>query len=189
MYSKGFSTYVEVCGQTTNTLCGISRPGHFRGVATVVCKLLNIVQPDKTYFGLKDAQQAIVISKMIDDLNMPVEIRLMPSVREEDGLVYSSRNKNLSEKERKNSLVLYRALLYAKKRIMEENARDVMKVSAELYEMVSAVKGNMIDYISIVNLPTLEDVKEIKGTIMIAMAVYFGKTKLIDNIVLKVDTK
>jgi len=189
MYSKGFSTYVEVCGQTTNTLCGISRPGHFRGVATVVCILLNIVQPDKTYFGLKDAQQAIVISKMIDDLNMPVEIRLMSSVREEDGLVYSSRNKNLSEKERKNSLVLYRALLYAKKRIMEENARDVMKVTAELYEMVSAVKGNMIDYISIVNLPTLEDVKEIKGTIMIAMAVYFGKTKLIDNIVLKVDTK
>jgi pantoate--beta-alanine ligase len=85
--------------------------------------------------------------------------------------------------------VLYRALLYAKKRIMEENARDAMKITAELYEMVNAVKGNMIDYISIVNLPALEDVKKIKGTIMIAMAVYFGKTKLIDNIVLKVDAK
>jgi pantoate--beta-alanine ligase len=189
MYSKGFATYVEVCGQTASTLCGVSRPGHFRGVATVVCKLLNIVQPDKTYFGLKDAQQGIIISRMIDDLNLPVEMRLMPSVREKDGLAYSSRNKNLSKKERKNSLVLYRALLYAKKRIMEEKARDAMKISAELYEMVGAVKGNMIDYISFVNLPALEDIKEIKGTIMIAIAVYVGKTKLIDNIVLKVDSK
>ncbi len=189
MYSKGFSTFVEVYGQVTNTLCGISRPGHFRGVATVVCKLFNIVQPDKAYFGLKDAQQAVVISKMAEELNLPVDIRLMPLIREKDGLACSSRNKNLTDEERQKALVLNRALCHARKRIMEEKEREAMKITAEMYEMVGATKGTKIDYISIVNLPSLEDVKNIKGSIMVAMGVYVGKTKLIDNIILDVDKK
>lgn len=189
MHSDRFSTFVEVCGNMTNTLCGLSRPGHFRGVVTVVCKLFNIVQPDKAYFGLKDAQQAILISKMVEDLGLPVDIRLMPLVREKDGLACSSRNKNLSAKERQNALVLNRALNHAKKRIMEDQELEAMKIITELYEMVNTAQSTKIDYISIVNLPSLEDIKDIKGTIMIAMAVYVGKTKLIDNITLKVDKK
>lgn len=189
MYSDRFSTFVEVCGNTTNSLCGLSRPGHFRGVVTIVCKLLNIVQPDKAYFGLKDAQQAILISKMVEDLGLPVDIRLMPLVREKDGLACSSRNKNLTAKERRNALVLNRALCHAQKRIMEDRELESMKIITELYEMVSEVQDTRIDYISIVSLPSLEDIKDIKGTIMVAMAVYVGKTKLIDNITLKVDKK
>ena len=189
MYSKEFSTIVEVSGHVTNTLCGISRPGHLRGVVTVVCKLFNIVQPDKAYFGLKDAQQAIVVSKMVNDLNFPVEIRLMPIAREKDGLAYSSRNENLTDEKRENALILNQSLNHAKKRIMEDNERDAMKVTGEMYEMVSKTKGAKIDYISIVSLPTLKDVKKIKDQIMIAMAVFIGETRLIDNIILNVNGK
>ena len=188
MYSQNFSTHIEI-GGPTNTLCGITRPGHFCGVATVVCKLLNIVQPDKAYFGLKDAQQAFVISKMVNELNIPVDIRPMPTVREKDGLAYSSRNKNLSDKERQNALILNRTLCHAKKSILEDGETDAMKITAEMYEMVSAVSGTNIDYISIVNLPTLKDIKEIRDKIMIALAVYIGKTRLIDNVILNVDEK
>ena len=189
MYSKEFSTIVEVSGHVTNTLCGISRPGYLRGVVTVVCKLFNIVQPDKAYFGLKDAQQAIVVSKMVNDLNFPVEIRLIPIAREKDGLAYSSRNENLTDEKRENALILNQSLNHAKKRIMEDNERDAMKVTGEMYEMVSKTKGAKIDYISIVSLPTLKDVKKIKDQIMIAMAVFIGETRLIDNIILNVNGK
>ncbi len=187
MYSEESSTFVEVSGYVTNTLCGISRPGHFRGVVTVVCKLLNIVQPDKTYLGMKDAQQAIVVAKMVNDLNFPVDIRFMPTVREEDGLAYSSRNKNLTDWERKDAVILNQTLCYAEKRIMEDKERDAIKVTGEMYEMISKTNGAEIDYISIVSLPDLKDVKEIKDQVMIAMAVFIGKTKLIDNIILNVN--
>lgn len=189
MYSKESSTFVDVCGHMTNTLCGISRPGHFRGVVTVVCKLLNIVQPDKAYFGMKDAQQAIVVSKMVNDLNFPVEIRFIPTVREKDGLAYSSRNENLTDEERKNALILNQALCFAKKRIMEDKERDAIKVTGEMYEMVSKIKGVEIDYISIVSLSSLKDIQTIKDQVMIAMAVFIGNTRLIDNIILDVNEK
>lgn len=187
MSSDKSSTFVEVSGHVTNTLCGISRSEHFRGVVTVVCKLLNIVQPDKTYFGMKDAQQAIVVAKMANDLNFPVDIRFMPTVREEDGLAYSSRNENLTDGKRKDAVILNQALCYAEKRIMEDKERDAMKVTGEMYEMVSKTNGAEIDYISIVSLPDLKDVKEIKDRVMIAMAVFIGETRLIDNIILNVN--
>ena len=186
IYSKEASTFVEISGHVTNILCGISRPSHFRGVATIVCKLLNIVQPDKAYFGMKDAQQAIVVAKMVSDLNFPVDIRFMPIVREKDGLTYSSRNENLSDKEREKAMILNQTLCNAEKRIMEDKERDAIKVTGEMYEMVSKTKGAEIDYISIVSLPDLKDVKEIKDQVMIAMAVFIGKTRLIDNIILNV---
>ena len=186
VYSEESSTFVEVSGHATNVLCGISRPGHFRGVATVVCKLLNIVQPDKAYFGMKDAQQTIVVAKMVNDLNFPVDIHFMPIVREKDGLTYSSRNENLSDKEREKAMILNQTLCNAEKRIMEDKERDAMKVAGEMYEMVSKTKGAEIDYISIVSLPDLKDVKEIKDQVMIAIAVFIGKTRLIDNIILNV---
>ena len=186
VYSEESSTFVEVSSHVTNVLCGISRPGHFRGVATVVCKLLNIVQPDKAYFGMKDAQQAIVVAKVVNDLNFPVDIRFMPIVREKDGLAYSSRNENLADKERGKAIILNQTLCNAKKRIMEDRERDAMKVTGEMYEMVSKTKGAEIDYISIVSLPDLKDVKEIKDQVMIAIAVFIGKTRLIDNIILNV---
>jgi pantoate--beta-alanine ligase len=186
VYSEESSTFVEVSSHVTNVLCGISRPGHFRGVATVVCKLLNIVQPDKAYFGMKDAQQAMIVAKMVNDLNFPVDIRFMPIVREKDGLAYSSRNENLADKEREKAVILNQTLYYAEKRIMEDKERDAMKVAGEMYEMVSKTKGAEIDYISIVSLPDLKDVKEIKDQVMIAMAVFIGETRLIDNIILNV---
>ncbi len=189
IYSKESSTFVEVSGHVTNILCGISRPSHFRGVATVVCKLLNIVQPDKAYFGMKDAQQAIVVAKMVNDLNFPVDIRFMPIVREKNGLACSSRNENLTDKERKKAIVLNQTLCHAEKRIIEDEERDAMKVTGEMYEMVSKTKGAEIDYISIVSLPDLKDVKEIKNQVMIAMAVVIGETRLIDNITLNVNEK
>ena len=189
MYSKESSTFVEISGHVTNTLCGISRPDHFRGVATIVCKLLNIVQPDKAYFGMKDAQQAIVVAKMVMDLNFPVEIRFMPTVREEDGLAYSSRNENLSGKHRKNAAILNQALCHAEKRVMEDKELDAMKITGEMYEIISKTNGAKIDYISIVNLPTLKEVQKFKDRVMIAMAVFIGKTRLIDNIILNVNEK
>ena len=189
IFPKESSTFVEISGHLTNALCGISRPGHFRGVVTVVCKLFNIVQPDKAYFGMKDAQQGIVISKMVNDLNSPVEIRLMPTMREEDGLAYSSRNVNLTHEERKKAAIINQALCHAKKRIMDDKESDAMKVTGEMYEMISKTEGTAIDYISIVSLPTLEDVKKIKDQVMIAMAVFIGETRLIDNIILNVDKK
>ncbi len=189
VYSEASSTFVEVSGHVTNILCGISRPGHFRGVVTVVCKLLNIVQPDKAYFGMKDAQQAIVVAKMVNDLNFPVDIRLMPIVREKNGLAFSSRNENLTDKERKKAMILNQTLCHAEKRIMEDQETDALKVTGEMYEMISKTEGAEIDYISIVSLPDFKDVKEIKNQVMIAMAVYIGEIRLIDNIILNVNEK
>jgi len=184
MYPDGYATYVAV-EKLTDTLCGASRPGHFRGVTTVVAKLFGIVKPDIAYFGQKDAQQAIVIKKMTEDLNMGIEIKVLPIFREKDGLAMSSRNIYLSKAEREDALVLYQALKKAEEAISagEKNVQAVIKM---MTDMVKQKPSARIDYISIANAKDLTGVKTISGDILIAMAVFIGKTRLIDNIIMKV---
>lgn len=181
MYPKGYATFVNV-ERLTEKMCGLSRPGHFRGVTTVVTKLFNLVKPHRAYFGQKDAQQAIVIKRMVQDLNMDIEIIVMPTVREKDGLAMSSRNKYLNEEERKSALVLSRSLFTAEEMIRSgvRNASDIYKAIKEMIEREPLAR---IDYISIVDAETLEDVSEIRTNTLIALAVFIGQTRLIDNIV------
>lgn len=184
MYPEGYATYVNV-ERLTDTLCGRSRPGHFKGVATVVAKLFGAVRPDIAYFGQKDAQQAIVIRKMVEDLNMGMEIKILPIVREKDGLAMSSRNIYLSESERKGAVIIYQALKEADDLIKkgERNPNIVLKIMAE---MIGSVPAARIDYIAIVDSKNLKDVSAISGGILIAAAVFMGKTRLIDNIMMSV---
>lgn len=186
MYEKNFSTYVEV-KNLTKTLCGKYRPGHFKGVTTVVTKLFNIVKPHLAFFGWKDAQQLIVIKKMVKDLNFDIEIIGIETVREKDGLAMSSRNVYLNEKERKEASYLYKALLYGKE-LIEKGERDARKVKEEIKKFINrnAPKGK-IQYVEIVDIENLKPLRKIKGEIMIALAVFFGKARLIDNIRIKVD--
>ncbi|MEO0241076.1 MAG: pantoate--beta-alanine ligase [candidate division WOR-3 bacterium] len=186
MYEKNFSTYVEV-KNLTKTLCGKYRPGHFKGVTTVVTKLFNIVKPHLAFFGWKDAQQLIVIKKMVKDLNFDIEIIGIETVREKDGLAMSSRNFYLNEKERKEASYLYKALLYGKE-LIEKGERDARKVKEEIKKFINrnAPKGK-IQYVEIVDIENLKPLRKIKGEIMIALAVFFGKARLIDNIRIKVD--
>ncbi|MFA6320831.1 MAG: pantoate--beta-alanine ligase [Candidatus Omnitrophota bacterium] len=183
MYPEGYSTYVDVAG-LTEKLCGASRPGHFKGVTTVVAKLFHITRPDIAYFGQKDAQQAIVMKKMVEDLNMGVEIKIMPIVRENDGLAMSSRNIYLSATERKDALVLYEALKKAEC-LIKSGERDAGKVVKMMEDMISSVPGMRIDYISAVDTKNLEKIKIITGETLIALAVFASKTRLIDNIIVK----
>jgi len=182
MYPKGYSTYVKVEGLTEN-LCGKFRPVHFRGVATVVAKLFNIVEPDTAYFGQKDAQQAIVIKRMAEDLNMSVKIKIMPTVREKDGLAMSSRNAYLSADERKAAPTIYRALQLARD-LIKLGDRDAANIISEMHKMLSSV-ASKIDYISIVDP---KDLKTIRGKVpagdktLVAVAVWIGETRMIDNI-------
>lgn len=186
MYEKNFSTYVEV-KNLTKTLCGKYRPGHFKGVTTVVTKLFNIVKPHLAFFGWKDAQQLLVIKKMVKDLNFDIEIIGIETVREKDGLAMSSRNFYLNEKERKEASYLYKALLYGKE-LIEKGERDARKVKEEIKKFINrnAPKGK-IQYVEIVDIENLKPLRKIKGEIMIALAVFFGKARLIDNIRIKVD--
>jgi pantoate--beta-alanine ligase len=181
MYPEGFATYVNVEG-LTEKLCGAKRPGHFKGVTTVVAKLFGIVKPDMAYFGQKDAQQAIVIKKMVEDLNMDVGIKVLPIAREKDGLAMSSRNKYLSEAERKDAVVLYRSLQVAESLIKagEKNSKKIVQAMEAVIVAKSAAK---IDYIAIVDPKDLRDVDTISGKALVALAVFVGKTRLIDNIV------
>lgn len=181
IYGAGYSTYVNV-EKLTDYLCGASRPGHFKGVATVAAKLFNLIQPDIAYFGRKDYQQAVVIKKMVEDLNMPLEIKAMPIVRESDGLALSSRNVYLNAQERSDALVLFRSLRKAKKMI-SEGQRSSEKVIAEIRNEISRKKSVRIDYITIADTETLETLEYVKKKALIALAAYFGKTRLIDNIV------
>ena len=183
MYPPGFSSYVNVEWLST-VLCGRSRPGHFRGVATVVTKLFNIVQPDVAYFGWKDAQQAVIIRRFVKDLNMAVKVRVLPIIRERDGLALSSRNKYLSGRERKDALVLYAALQEARRRMMAGEGSAKRIISA-MKRMIEQKKGVKIDYISVVDAERLTEIKKISGKVLIALAVRIGKTRLIDNIVVK----
>lgn len=185
MYDENFSTHVEV-EKLTENLCGRYRPGHFRGVTTVVTKLFNIVKPHLAFFGWKDAQQLLVIKRMTRDLNFDVEIVGVETVREKDGLAMSSRNWYLSEKERKQAPYLYKALLYAKE-IIEKGERDAGKVREEIRNFISKnVPLGKIQYVEIVDMENLKPLKEIKGNVMIALAVFLGKARLIDNIRLHV---
>ncbi|MBU4343730.1 MAG: pantoate--beta-alanine ligase [Candidatus Omnitrophica bacterium] len=182
LYPDKFSTYVDV-GDLTSGLCGASRPGHFRGVATIVVKLFNIIKPGIAYFGQKDAQQAILIKKMVHDLNMDVKIKIMPIIREKDGLAMSSRNKYLSSQERKKALSLNRSLESAKD-LYKKGERDSYKIIKKMQGMIPQNNGTKIDYIDVVDIEDLKSVKRISGKTLVALAVKVGKTRLIDNTIL-----
>jgi len=163
-------------------LCGRNRPGHFRGVATVCAKLFNIVQPDIAFFGQKDAQQSIIIQRMVADLNMPLKIVVCPTVREKDGLAMSSRNRYLNADERKDAALLYAALQEAEI-LIAGGLRDSKKIIGEMEKIIKLSDRAKIDYIGIVNAKTLEDVEHIKGETLLAIAVKIGSARLIDNII------
>lgn len=182
MYPKGFSTYIEVENLTEN-LCSSSRPGHFRGVATVVSKLFEIVKPDIAYFGQKDAQQAIIIKKMAKDLNMEVIIKVLPTVRESDGLALSSRNTYLSRNERHDAVILYESLKKAEG-LFRSGERNSQNIINTMKDMIISKDSARIDYIKIVDLDTLKDMEEIRKDALAALAVFIGKTRLIDNMII-----
>ncbi|MEW6771167.1 MAG: pantoate--beta-alanine ligase [Bacillota bacterium] len=185
MYPEGFATHVEVTG-VTEILCGRSRPGHFRGVATVVAKLFNIVQPDCAYFGIKDAQQVVVIRRMAEDLNFPVKIKVHPTVREEDGLAVSSRNIYLSAEERQAATVLYRSLKRAEE-LVGQGERNGLRLKRFLEEAIGAEPLARLDYAAVVSWPDLKPLDELRpGQVLLAVAAYFGRARLIDNLLVEV---
>lgn len=184
MYPEGYSTYITV-ENLTDTLCGASRPAHFRGVTTVVAKLLNIVKPDVAYFGQKDAQQAIVIKKMVQDLNMDVEVKVMPIVRERDGLAMSSRNSYLSEDERRDAQILYQALKKAES-LVGDGERSSKKIIKAMKDTIFVKPSVKLDYVSVVDTRNLRDVDTISKEALVAVAAHVGRTRLIDNVIVKV---
>ena len=184
MYAQGACTMVAMSGDLTTELCGRTRPIHFRGVCTVVSKLFNIVAPDRAYFGQKDAQQLAVIRRMVRDLNFDIEIVGCPIIREEDGLAKSSRNTYLNSEERKAALVLSRAV--AKGRAMAEaGEKDADKIVAEMTDCINQEPLARIDYVKAVNAETIVPVSVMEPPVLMAMAVYVGKTRLIDNFIYK----
>ncbi len=182
IYPPGFQTEVRV-KQLSQPLCGRSRPGHFEGVATVVLKLFNIVTPDRAYFGEKDYQQMRIIQQMVRDLNLPVQIVPCPIVREPDGLAMSSRNVYLSPAERQAATVLYRSLQWAREQV-QSGEQDAVRIQRGVYERLAREPLAQIDYVELVDAKTLEPVNRIERPTLLALAVYFGKARLIDNIVL-----
>lgn len=182
MYPPQFSSWVEV-SKVTERLEGASRPGHFRGVATVVAKLFNIVQPTGAYFGQKDAQQLVVIKRMVADLNMNLEIVAVPTVREPDGLAMSSRNIYLNPEERQAATVLYRALNLAQQ-LYSQGETDAERLRQEMTDLIQKEPLANIDYISIADPETLEELNEVNIPTLVSLAVRIGKTRLIDNMVL-----
>ncbi len=185
MYPDGFSTYVMVEG-LTQRLEGASRPAHFRGVTTVVAKLFNIVQPERAYFGQKDAQQLAVIRRMVRDLAMPVEVVAMPIVREPDGLAMSSRNVYLSPQERTAAHVLCLAVSLAE-RMFDESERDAARIRGAIEQLISSEPLARIDYMSVADAQTLDELDIIDRTALVSLAVRFGATRLIDNGMLRLD--
>ncbi|MEJ5257267.1 MAG: pantoate--beta-alanine ligase [Fervidobacterium sp.] len=183
MYPQFYSVYVDEI-ELSKYLCGASRPGHFRGVCTVVAKLFNIVKPTRAYFGQKDAQQFRVLKRMVENLNMDVEMIEMPIVREEDGLAMSSRNVYLNEEERKEATRLYKSLLKAKEMI-ESGERNVNKIKEEMLKILDHPLLR-IDYVEIADEKTLTPVESIDGKVLIALAVFVGKARLIDNMIFDV---
>jgi pantoate--beta-alanine ligase len=179
MYHEGFSSFVDM-NVLTQELCGLSRPVHFRGVCTVVSKLFNIVQPDRAYFGKKDAQQLAVIKHMVDDLNMDIQIIGCPIVREEDGLAKSSRNTYLSPDERKAALVLSQAIFMGMD-MVRNGETNVAAITDAMKQHISAEPLAKIDYVKIVDLATMQQITDIDRPALCAIAVYIGKTRLIDN--------
>ncbi len=184
MYPSGYQTYIEV-GEITTPLCGRSRPGHFRGVATIVNKLLNLVEPDRAYFGQKDAQQVMVIKQMVRDLNMNVKIVNAPIVREDDGLAMSSRNVYLSTAERKAATILSRSLQGAEQAV-NNGETDALTLRKQITEKIGSESLADVDYVEILSIPDLEPIQVLNGQVLIALAVRFGKTRLIDNAIVEV---
>jgi pantoate--beta-alanine ligase len=182
MYPKGSSSWVDV-DKVTDRLEGAIRPGHFRGVATVVAKLFNIVQPTRAYFGQKDAQQVVVIKKMVADLNMNLEVVVVPTVREPDGLAMSSRNIYLNPEERKASVVLWRSLNLVRQ-LWSQGERNADSLRQQVIAFIQEEPLARIDYVSIADPETLEELSEINRSALVSLAVRFGKTRLIDNIIL-----
>jgi pantoate--beta-alanine ligase len=185
MYPKWFNTFIEVEGDMVNKLCGASRPGHFKGVTTVVGKLFNICRPDYAYFGQKDAQQVTVIEKMVKELNFPVKIVRKPIVREDDGLAMSSRNVYLDKEQRSQALVLKKALDQA----VEEIKSGVTDTNILKNNIIKTIKSSPmadIDYVSITGADDLKEIIKAEGKILIALAVKFGQTRLIDNFLVEV---
>jgi pantoate--beta-alanine ligase len=182
MYPQGYQTWVEV-EEMTNPLEGAMRPGHFKGVTTVVAKLFNAVQPHNAYFGQKDAQQVAVIRQMTRDLNFPIEIVVCPIVREPDGLAMSSRNVYLNPEQRKAATVLFRSLSAAKE-VYEKGERDAGMLRQIMTEVLASESLAQVQYVSCADYDTLEELDIIKGKTLLSMAVFLGKTRLIDNLVL-----
>lgn len=182
MYPQGYQTWVEV-EEMTNPLEGAMRPGHFKGVTTVVAKLFNVVQPHQAYFGQKDAQQVAVIRQMTRDLNFPVEIVVCPIVRESDGLAMSSRNVYLDPDQRKAATVLFRSLSTAKE-VYDTGERDAGMLRQIMTEVLASERLAQVQYVSCADYDTLEELDVIKGKALLSMAVFLGKTRLIDNFVL-----
>jgi len=183
MYPPGFSSWVDV-EKVTERLEGASRPGHFRGVATIVAKLFNIVQPSRAYFGQKDAQQVVVIKRMVADLNMGIEIVVVPTVRESDGLAMSSRNIYLSPKERQAATILFKALTLARK-LGRGGEKDAEKIRRQMTALIQKEPLAQIDYVSIADAETLEELNLIDRPAVASLVVRIGKTRLIDNMPLE----
>lgn len=179
MYTDGFCSYVDM-SVLTEELCGLSRPVHFRGVCTVVNKLFNIVQPDRAYFGQKDAQQLAIIKRMVQDLNMDLEIIGCPIVREEDGLAKSSRNTYLSAEERQAALVLSKAVKLGQE-LVAAGEKDAKKIVSEMSALIEKEPLARIDYVKAVDGLTMQQIDTVKEPMLVALAVYIGKTRLIDN--------
>ena len=186
VYPDGFDTYVDV-GEVARPLEGGARPGHFRGVATVVCKLLALVRPDRAYFGQKDAQQCLVVERLNADLGLGARIVVVPTVREPDGLALSSRNAYLGPEERGAAPVLYRAL-QAGRRLVEDGVSDAEVVRRRIRETIGREPLARIDYVSVADAGTLRELDRVDGPALASLAVYFGKTRLIDNITIGSDS-
>jgi pantoate--beta-alanine ligase len=179
MYAKGFRTFVDQ-DELPTKLCGAFRPGHFRGVMTIVAKLFNVCRPHVAYFGQKDYQQVLITRRMVIDLNFDIDVRMVPTVREEDGLAMSSRNSYLGPKQRKDAAYIHQAIQHAKD-LVEHGATSSAQVTREIRRILKKIKGSRIDYIEFVNQDTLEPIREIKGKALVAVAVRVGKARLVDN--------
>jgi pantoate--beta-alanine ligase len=185
LYPAGFRTFVEV-HELQDVLCGASRPGHFRGVATVVLKLLNIVGPDVAYFGQKDAQQVRLLRQMVRDLDVPVRIAVCPIVREPDGLALSSRNQYLDPDQRRSAAALFQALMEAQ-HLIRGGERDAAVIRRVLADRIAATPGARLDYAAVVDAETLQPLARLQGDVLLALAVHFGTTRLIDNLLLTIE--
>jgi len=185
IYPEGYETYIEVLN-LQDKLCGRSRPGHFRGVNTVVLKLFNIICPDISFFGQKDAQQAVILKRMVQDLDLDVRIEVLPIIREKDGLALSSRNAYLSREERKAALVLSKSLKEAQSMI-EKGERDSVEIVNRMREMINSEHLVKIDYIEIVDMVKLNPIARMEKEVLVALAAYIGKVRLIDNTILCVE--
>lgn len=183
MYKDGFCSFVDMNG-LTKELCGKSRPIHFRGVCTVVSKLFNIVTPDKAFFGQKDAQQLAVIRRMVTDLNMNIEVVGCPIIREADGLAKSSRNTYLNDKERQAAVILSETIAMGQQ-MVKDGVRDAKELVLAMKKNIEAEPLAKIDYVEAVSMDTVEKIDKLEGNVLVAMAVYIGTTRLIDNFIVE----